>query len=218
MKNVISELIRRGHSVKYFKRKDGGYRILNIDGVTYTGSKGNAVARAMVGATLSERRTRQLEHIRKTHKKAWKEGGFGYKKTIRHPLPEDIEKMLKRTQRKYRKSLGKGGMTITRKNVVYTFENYGYAEAMRTLRESYKYASGIAYEENVIHLIDSIRTIESFSDYPDEWEKLADYIYSIIDTFKEEWIWPMYEEVIYPASKPIYDHRDLIAKAYRTMK
>ena len=81
---LIEELQKRGYSVTYTKRKDGGYRITRINGVAFSGSTGNTEARRILGVELSARRSRQLQRIR-TPKGKW-----GHQK--KKQLPKELKK------------------------------------------------------------------------------------------------------------------------------
>ena len=77
VRELINELIKQGHKVKFRERSASegkGVRITSIDGVHYTGSKGNEEARAILGVKLSEAYQTHLTKI-KTPK-----GKFGAKK------------------------------------------------------------------------------------------------------------------------------------------
>ena len=79
MIKVVAELQAQGHTIDYYVRTDGGILIKSIDGKKYTGATGNAVARTMAGATISEARIKQLKAITKSRKR----------KKI--PLPKNIQ-------------------------------------------------------------------------------------------------------------------------------
>lgn len=58
---VVEKLKAEGHQVTIKKRTDGGIKITSIDGVKFSGIKGNTTARAMTGEKLS---TQQLAQRR----------------------------------------------------------------------------------------------------------------------------------------------------------
>lgn len=147
MLDIVKDLVNEGYKIEYYVRNDGGIRVTKIDGRRFTGSEGNKVARAMVGATLSEARTQQLQKIR-TPKGKW-----GHRKL--EPLEEDTKKMIRKLQRIYRKRGVQAGKP-TQRNYRYILKTYGKAEAQRRLTQSYKYAMGIAYAENVDALLQRI--------------------------------------------------------------
>ena len=83
MIKVVAELQAQGHTIDYYVRTDGGILIRSIDGRKYTGASGNAVAREMAGATISEARVKQLKHITEKRVKA--------RKRRKPPLPKTIQ-------------------------------------------------------------------------------------------------------------------------------
>ena len=50
--DIIKELQAKGYNVKYSPRKDTGYLIKSINGMKYTGAKGNTAARKILGEQL----------------------------------------------------------------------------------------------------------------------------------------------------------------------
>ena len=187
MKDLIEDLIKLGYSVSYTKRKDGGYRITKINGVGFTGSKGNAEARRILGVSLSPARSKQLNYIR-TPKGRW-----GNKK--KSALPTDLKKKLQSLQRKWRrkgKKKGDQGMPST-SGIRYTLEHEGYEEAFNRLTQNERYLLGFAYEKNVDWLISRIERESKQSGISDEWQVLINLIKDIKSTFKEDWIQDIYE-------------------------
>lgn len=134
LNEVVQKLQQLGIKVTYRKRgeKEGkGIRITSINGVKYFGSSGNIVARGLIGASVGTRP----------------------KVT---PLDSEVKKALTRAQRKFRKSGTKAGKPST-KNVRYNLERKGEEETLRLLNQSERYASGLAYTENIDHLIDRLK-------------------------------------------------------------
>ena len=161
-RQVINKLISEGHKVSFYQSKDGGVRITKIDSQSFTGSEGNTRARAMTGEALSERRSSQLKKFyMKTPKGTW-----GHKKSKRPPLPEEAKKLIRKAQRIFRKSGVIAGTSSTarfRRNIeLFMKQGYSepeaYAEAVRRLKQNIRYAQGLAYEENVEHLVNLLRT------------------------------------------------------------
>ena len=164
VREIIQELQRQGHKVSFFVRKDGGVRITKIDETRFTGSQGNIVARTMIGTSLSERRSRQLESIRTP------KGKFGHKTTTK--LSPEMTKALRKAQRLFRKYDVKGGKPTTR-NLRYIIKEKGETEAFRRLNQSIRYAKGLAYEENVDWLIKKLEEIQGKLDRPSNSLKKA---------------------------------------------
>ena len=185
--NIAEQLKRKGYSVSYYKRKEGGIRITRINGVSFAGSKGNERARNILGIKLSEARIRQLEYIR-TPKGQW-----GHKR--KEPLPSDIKRKLQNLQKKWRKKgkkKGDQGMPST-SNVRWTIKHEGIEQAFHKLEENERYLKGIAYTCNVIYLVSRIRRQAIGSEIVQEWFDLARYIDLIKDSFREDWIQDIYE-------------------------
>lgn len=143
VRELASELKRRGHKVKFTVRKDGSIRITEIDGVKYPASQGNAHARQILGVQLSGRRQAQLDKI------SLPKGKKRKKKSKAEPSEEekDLRKRTKRVQRIWRENKQEG--TISWKNVEWTLHHFGYREAKERLEQSERYAKGLAYPANL---------------------------------------------------------------------
>ena len=186
-KKIIAQLQAQGHKISYTKRKDGGVRITKIDGVSFTGSTGNRRARAMTGNALSVRQQTQLN---KSYMRTPK-GQFGHKKNKKPPLTDEAKKLIRKSQRVFRKEGVISGTSSTyrfRENV----EQYGYEEAMRRLRQNIRYAKGLAYIENVEHLINVLRDYKDKLEFQNNEEELFNQlimkIESMKENFKDKWI------------------------------
>lgn len=186
--NIIKELKKLGHSVAYTHRKDGGYVIRRIDGISYAGKLGNQVARNLVGVKLSTAREVQLKRIR-TPK--------GKRAVKRAKLPDILLKKLKRIQRLWRKEHPTIQGTASLRNVRYYYETYGEEKTILELEKSYRYAQGYAYIENVKWLIQRI-DIDLSKNYNKEMKDVRDLIYSKMMVFREEWFSTIYYEAVYP--------------------
>ena len=135
---VVEKLRAEGHTVTTKKRTDGGIKITSIDGVKFSGIKGNTTARAMSGEKLSTQQLAQRRgnwyevYSQKTIVKTDKGGTriyetgeikkvatTGAKRKSRKvkdvELSSDISKQLKKTQRAWNESKlfekGKGRQT-----------------------------------------------------------------------------------------------------------
>lgn len=135
---VVEKLRAEGHNVTTKKRTDGGIKITSIDGVKFSGIKGNTQARAMSGEKLSTQQLAQRRgnwyevYSQKTIVKTDKGGTRIYeageikkvattgtkrksKKVKGVELSSDISKQLKKTQRAWNQSKlfekGKGRQT-----------------------------------------------------------------------------------------------------------
>lgn len=189
MMEVVRQLQAEGHEVDYYVRKDGGILVRKIDGERYpSGASGNARARQLVGATISEAREKQLKYATRQRK-------------IKKPSLDDaIEKEYKRVKKKWNKAFkSKKGKPhpagyFGRGRIQYAIDHYGKEEALRRIREAERYASGVAYSKNVEQLAFFIKSAgEKYNSQ--ELEKLADDLLENAFSIKEEWIAPAYEEL-----------------------
>ena len=180
--------------------------------MTFTGAKGNQYARQVLGVELSQAR------IEQTHFNVQKYIAGAKKKTT---LDEEMKGQLRKVQRLWRRKGVKG--RITAKKVKWHIEHEGRAAATANLEKMSRYGSGFAYYENVEYLAkyieDIARGILNNDSLQDEVYRLADYIRSKADTFKEEWIAKCYE-FAYWIIENHYDEemtRFCIQKIYETI-
>lgn len=183
---IIKRLVAQGHKVEYTHRKDGGYVIRRIDGTHYSGKTGNAMARIIAGAKLSEARQVQLARI-KTPKGKW-----GHQKKM--PIPDDVKKALRKVQQEWRKKHPDIRGTATTSNVRYYLEKYGKEATMIALDKAHRYAMGYAYIDNVNFLIERINNDLSIDNDPDMID-IVELIERKKIEFKEEWIAPCYQAI-----------------------
>ena len=189
MMEVVRQLQAQGHEVDFYVRKDGGILVRKIDGERYpSGASGNARARQLAGAPISEARVKQLKYATRQRK-------------IKKPSLDDaIEKEYKRVKKKWNKAFkykkgkphpagyfGKG-------RIQYAIDHYGKEEALRRIREAERYASGMAYSKNVEQLAYFIKSAGATYNSQD-LEKLADDLLENAFSIKEEWIRPAYDEL-----------------------
>lgn len=186
IQEIIKTLINQGESVKFYQRKDGGFVITKINDTRFQGKKGNAVARTMVGATLSKARKVQLSKIRTA------KGKWGHEKKA--PLPEQAQRFLKRLQRLHRKKHDTIEGSLSTKNVRYQIEHYGLEQTMRSLAKREIYMLGYAYPENVDYIIQRIRA--NLDKKPNSsMEGVLNEIEAKKYRFLEDWINPLYDEL-----------------------
>lgn len=204
IRQQINVLKARGHKVKFFSRKDGGVIITNIDGVSYRGASGNAVARQLTGETLSSARSEQLSDINKYIEKARKKG-----ERIKSPqerklekFPEDLEKELSRVQRKWYRKFSKGAKdnlsrgVITRKRIRRLLQEEGKEKVASVLQEYERYASGYANLLNIDTFISELeKTFIALgrSDLLDLAEELKSYAIDITEDMLKDLIAWHYE-------------------------
>ena len=187
-KEIINELRKLGIEVEARKRTDGGWIITKIDNMTFTGAKGNAQARKILGVELSQARLEQATYNVNKYIKGKKES----------TLDEATKKELRKVQRTWRKNKVGGKAKITAKKVKRHIKEHGRAETKEYLRKMSRYGEGYAYEENIEYLAqyteDIARVYEDRgSSMADKFYQLADYIREKAATFKEDWIGRVYQ-------------------------
>ena len=187
MIEVVRLLQTQGHEVDFYVRKDGGILVRRIDGEKFTtGASGNARARAIAGAQISEARLEQLKYATRARK-------------VKKPnLDDAIYNEWKRVKKKWNRSFkAKGGKPHPAgyfgwNRIKYAVTHYGKEEALRRIQEAEKYASGIAYEKNVYKLSMEVESAGMKLNSP-ELMKLAKEIRENAYMIREESIAPAYE-------------------------
>ena len=184
---IVNQLLNTGNIVSYRVRSDGGIIITSINGQKYKGAEGNAQARRMVGATLSTARASQLAEIRPPK-------GVSPKKRKKAPIRKEILDLTRKVQRKWKQNVDPSKGKITRRKVRWTIEHLGEEEALKRLRQAYRYALGLAYDSNIDSLLGYIYEVASkLGNQAPSLYELADYIDNHRADFKEEWISPIYD-------------------------
>lgn len=189
MMEVVRQLQAQGHSVSYYVRKDGGILIKNIDGERFpSGASGNARARQIVGASISEARKSQLKFATRARK-------------FKHPtLDDEIQKEWQRVKKKWNKAFkAKGGKPHPAgyfgwNRINRTIKEQGKEEALRRIHEAERYAGGLAYSKNIEYLAVYIKMVADSTKSP-EFQSLYDDLIENAYTIKEEWIKPAYDEL-----------------------
>ena len=189
MMEVVRQLQAQGHEVDFYVRKDGGILVKNIDGEKFTtGASGNARARQIAGASISEARISQLKYATRAR---------GVKKPS---LDDEIYSEFIRVKKKWNRAFkAKGGKPHPAgyfgwNRIKYSIEHYGRDEALRRIREAERYASGIAYTKNVEYLATQIENAGNKLQSQELLtlaEDLRDNAYSI----RDEWIKPAHDEL-----------------------
>ena len=188
MIEVVQQLQAQGHEVDFYIRKDGGILIRRIDGEKFQAAKGNARARQLVGATISEARISQLKYATRQQRK-------------KHISVEDeIQREFYRVKKIWKKNIkpkkGKphhaGYFGWAR--IEYSIKTYGKEEALRRIAEAERYATGVAYSKNVQYLAEYIEMTANDINSP-ELEQLAKDIKANSYAIREEWIVPAYQEL-----------------------
>lgn len=196
MMEVVRQLQAQGHEVDFYVRKDGGILVRNIDGERFpSGASGNARARQIVGASISEARISQLKYATRARKV----------KSL--SLDDEIAKEFARVKKKWNKAFkAKGGKPhpagyFGRNRIKYAIDHYGKKEALRRIREAERYASGIAYSKNVEILAKFILSAGERLNSP-ELIKLSEDLTENAYSIQDEWIKPAYDE-LYKLNKGI---------------
>lgn len=189
MIEVVRLLQSQGHEVDFYVRKDGGILVKRIDGERYTtGASGNARARQIAGASISEARIQQLHYATRSRKLK--------KPTLDDEITREYYRVKKIWNRRIKAKKGKphpaGYFGWGR--IEYAKKQYGKEEALRRIHEAEKYASGLAYSKNVEYLAAFIE-ITNYNRNSPELEQLAKDIRANAWMIREEWILPAYEEL-----------------------
>ena len=191
MIEVVRELQKQGHDVEYYVRKDGGILVKEIDGQKFpTGASGNAMARQIVGAEISSAIVEQLKY-------AGRQRG---KRQVRIDTPDNLQTYFKEVKKKWsRKMKAVGGKPhpagyFSWNKVKKKLRDEGEEAAFSYIAEKEKYASGIAYSENVRFLV--VFTRDAAKQYnSSDLSKLADDIEENANSIKEASIQPAYREL-----------------------
>ena len=188
MKKVVSELIKKGHKITYYVRKDGGILITSIDGKRYTAASGNAAARSMVGTTLSEARKSQIKYITKERAKR--------RRTLEGKVAEEYKKVKAVWNKRFKAKKGEasGHGYLPRSKVRWVVENLGEEEALRRLANMERYAQGLAYPENIQALADEIMRLGNLKK-SSELKQLAKDLNAVKESnvIREASLYPAYE-------------------------
>ena len=195
-RQIVTQLERQGHIVKYYVRKDGGILIQSINGQKFSGAKGNIYARTLLGEEFSERREAQLKKITRERVRT--------PRKIPVETPEDLERFRKRVMRKWRKAGLKG--SISKRNLRKIIEDRGFAGAKTYLEEMERHSEGKAYLSAVEGLISRIEQDLLIED--DEWlSKSLDLIEENKENFKQEWLFNIFDS-LYEVEKGNKDSHD----------
>ena len=194
MIKVVAELQAQGHTIDYYVRTDGGILIKSIDGKKYTGASGNAIAREMAGASISQARIKQLKHITEKREKA--------RKRRKPPVPlsktiqTEFERVRKIWNKRFKAKEGKPHPAgyFDKSRIQYSLEHYGEEEALRRISEAERYATGYAYTKNIEILAGFIREA-GVMHQSEELIQLADDILANGYSIEEDWIYPAYEKL-----------------------
>ena len=190
MIQVVRQLQSQGHVVDFYVRKDGGILVRNIDGMRFpSGASGNAYARSLLGVNISEARKSQLKYATRVRTRP-------VKVQINDAVKQEYQRVKKLWTKAFKPKKGQphpagyfGWQRIKR-----SYKEYGREEALRRIGEAEKYASGIAYSENVRIL--SAFILEAGNKYgSSDLTKLSEDLTASAYTIRDEWIKPAYDEL-----------------------
>lgn len=184
---IIQELERLGFKVDARRRVDGGWIITKINDMTFTGAKGNQYAREILGIELSQARIEQTKYNVEKYIR-------GTKKP-KDKVDEELNRKLRTLQQKWRRH--EVHAKITKRKLRWHLKEGGRKEAEEYLRKMSRYGEGLAYEENVDYLADYIRNVakgmeETDKELAEASRKVADFVLSKKEVFKEAWISKVY--------------------------
>lgn len=211
---MIKELEEMGFKVNARRRTDGGMIITKINEMSFTGASGNQYAREVLGVELSQAKIEQV------HYNVQKYIAVGKGNKAKGKVDEELIRQLKSVQQKWRRNKVQG--RITKKKLRWHLKQGGKKEAQQYLAKMSRYGSGYAYEENVQYLATYISNVAIGS--PAKWKdkilKVAEYILSRIETFKESWIHDIYSYWYEVVQSNYYEAtiERAINSTYNTMK
>ena len=192
--NLINQMRRDGFKINYRIRTDGGVIITSINGVKFSGAKGNTALRDYAGVKLSTKQEAQRQYNVKKFIKLNTEYNTQRKKV--KTLDDDIKKVLRKVQRLWRKSDNIQTGNVTARKVKYRLKHFGREEALNYLSRMELRARGIAYPENVEYLATEISKKGKSAyalEYSDDFDQLANDVLAKKSTFMDAWIYPSYD-------------------------
>lgn len=147
--DIVRTLQSTGHDIKFRVRKDGGIIITSIDGARMTSlTQGSKIVREMTGNQLSEASLKQRQNnVKKYIKLNTEENKQKHKSS--GLLDKEIDKLIKKAQKEYRKNKRLGQGKVTRKKVRWRLKNRGKEETIRYLEDRIRYSQGYANALNV---------------------------------------------------------------------
>lgn len=191
-KDMIQELKKRGFKVEARRRTDGGWIITKINGEKFTGAKGNEKARDILGVELSQARAAQTKHnVEKYIKK--------------EKLNEKLTRKIRSVQQAWRKQKVKA--KVTTRKLRWHIKEGGEQEAYDYLEKMKRYGKGYAYLDNVENLAKYVEDVAlgiQDKELKEATIKVAAFIRSKAETFKEAWISAVYS-YWYEVVKTNYD-------------
>lgn len=181
LRNIIKDLRKQGHTIRYENRKGGGLLIKSIDKVKFRGYEGNELARQIKGVCLTIRQKSHIENIT-PQKSVWGQTRKGIE------LPKALQSKLRRVQRIWRKSHPNTTEKVTKANVLYNLRTYGEEETIRRLNQRERYGQDYAYFENIDALKERVNRFGSFPVRLSSLQIVLDKIDAKRLIFKDKWI------------------------------
>lgn len=181
LRNIIKDLRKQGHTIRYKNRKGGGLLIKSIDKLKLSGYEGNELARQIKGVNLTIRQQSHIENIT-PQKGVWGQTRKGVE------LPKALQSKLRRVQRIWRRSQPNTTEKVTKANVLYNLRTYGAEETMRRLNQRERYGQDYAYFENIDALKERVNRFGSFPVRLSYLQIVLDKIEAKRLIFKDKWI------------------------------
>lgn len=147
IRQQVEKLRKEGHVVRTYERKDGGIRVVSLDGVKFDkgSSEGNDAVRKLTGQSLSRAQRKQR------------------RKANRAGLSVSESEFVRRANVELRKRQRK---PIRRREVAKAKKRYGWKEARARIGNVLRHSLGLAYQANVDYWVEALRRMG--------WDALAD--------------------------------------------
>lgn len=147
VRQQVEKLRKEGHVVRTYERKDGGIRVVSLDGVKFdrSGSEGNDAVRKLTRQSLSRAQRKQR------------------RKANRAGLSVSESEFVRRANVELRKRQRK---PIRRREVAKAKRRYGWKEAKAKIGNVLRHSLGLAYQANVDYWVEALRRMG--------WDALAD--------------------------------------------
>ena len=177
--DIVDEYKVQGHIVFYEKRKDGGIRITRIDGLKFSGSKGNNFLRIITGNQLSQKQIEQRNKPAEERKGLTKKMYSEFKKLQRLWKENNQSGEIRRTTLDYHIKKGDA-------------EEY-LATAMRYAMKLAQHALVFGEAESMEMSADKIEWIYQLPEQAEELRKLANRLRSLDGQISDEDVREMHE-------------------------
>ena len=176
---IVDEYKAQGHIVFYERRNDGGIRITRIDGLKFSGTKGNSFLRYITGNQLSQKQIEQRKKPAEERKGLTKKMYSEFKKLQRLWKENNQSGEIRRTTLDYHIKKGDA-------------EEY-LATAMRYAMKLAQHALVFGEAESMEMSADKIEWIYQLPEQAEELRKLADRLRSLDGQISDEDVREMHE-------------------------